>query len=154
MSFHSSPRPAGTIALTAFFLFASGSACDPARNTGPAASIRAAVQPPAGPETRVAAARLFTSRYAGSRLAGWNVHAEAAGPECSVLLIGMSVIMEDSMIEAMHYGTGAYDAVDGGVQRFYREHTFRGVAYKDGSGRIWTYGVVSQHEAATLTPCS
>jgi hypothetical protein len=57
------------------------------------------------------------------------------------------------MVEAMHYGAGAYDIYDGGVQQFLRERAFRGVAYKDGSGRVWTYGAVTQNEAEALVPC-
>ena len=57
------------------------------------------------------------------------------------------------MVEAMHYGAGAYGVVDGGVQRFCRDRSFRGVAYKDSSGRIWTYGNVTAQDAATLPRC-
>ena len=57
------------------------------------------------------------------------------------------------MIEAMHYGAGAYDIYDGGVQHFYRVQTFRGVAYKDGSARVWTYGAVSAAEADGIRAC-
>jgi hypothetical protein len=98
---------------------------------------------PANPHA--AAARLFTQRYAQSRFRAWHVRATAAGRDCDVLLVETSIVLEDSMIEAMHY--------DGGVQRFCREGSFRGVAYKDSSGRLWTYGGVTAAEAETLQPC-
>jgi hypothetical protein len=101
----------------------------------------------------VVAASAFTQRYTHSRQSAWNVRGNAAGPDCDVLLVDTSVIMDDSMIEAMHYGAGAYDAVDGGVQRFCRERAFRGVAYKDASGKIWAYGAVTAEQARTLTRC-
>lgn len=104
-------------------------------------------------DVHVAAAQSFTRLYSKSRLSGWNVQARAASPDCSVLLVETSIVMEASIIEAMHYGAGAYDVYDGGVQRFYRDRGFRGVAYKDTSGAIWTYGEVTAHEAETLAPC-
>jgi hypothetical protein len=139
-----------SVALGLLVLVAS---CDPARTAGPAASVAASTQQTTAERVRVDAANLFTSRYAKSRLSEWKIRGQAAGPRCSVLVVQMSVIMEDSMIEAMHYGTGAYDVVDGGVQRFYRERNFRGVAYKDASDRIWTYGAVSDEEAGKLVEC-
>ncbi|MBV9069886.1 MAG: hypothetical protein JO093_05225 [Acidobacteria bacterium] len=108
---------------------------------------------PHSPEKHVASANFFTNRYAHSRFAGWKVHASARGRDCDVLLVETDMVMEDSMVEAMHYGAGAYGVVDGGVQRFYRDRSFRGVAYKDSSGRIWTYGNVTAQDAATLSPC-
>jgi hypothetical protein len=101
----------------------------------------------------VAAANVFTDRYAHSRFARWNVRATARGRDCDVLLVETDMVMEDSMVEAMHYGAGAYGVVDGGVQRFYRDRSFRGVAYKDSSGRIWAYGDVTAQDAATLSQC-
>ena len=103
--------------------------------------------------TQVKAANVFTNRYAHSRFARWNVRASARGSECDVLLVETDMVMEDSMVEAMHYGAGAYGVVDGGVQRFYRDHSFRGVAYKDSSGHIWAYGDVTAQAAATLPRC-
>jgi len=105
------------------------------------------------PNNHVASANVFTQRYAHSRFAGWNVRASARGRDCDVLLVETDMVMEDSMVEAMHYGAGAYGVVDGGVQRFYRDRSFRGVAYKDSSGRIWAYGDVTAHDAATLPRC-
>ncbi len=104
-------------------------------------------------DPHVAAAALFTQRYANSRLSEWKVRASAAGADCGVLLVETSVIMEDSMVAAMHYGAGAYNVYDGGVQRFCRDRHFRGVAYKDSSGRVWTYDKVTVGEAETLKPC-
>ena len=100
-----------------------------------------------------AAANFLTDRYAHSRFAGWNVRASARGRDCDVLLVETDMLMEDSMVEAMHYGAGAYGVVDGGVQRFCRDRAFRGVAYKDSSGRIWAYGNVTAQDAATLPRC-
>lgn len=105
------------------------------------------------PDNHVAAANVFTNRYAHSRFARWNVRASARGRDCDVLLIETGLVMEDSMIEAMHYGAGAYGVIDGGVQRFSRDRSFRGVAYKDSSGRIWAYGNVTARDAATLPRC-
>jgi hypothetical protein len=104
-------------------------------------------------DNHVDAAHVFTDRYAHSRFAGWKVRASARGRDCDVLLVETDMVMEDSMVEAMHYGAGAYGVVDGGVQRFYRDRSFRGVAYKDSSGRIWAYGNVTAQEAATLPRC-
>ena len=104
-------------------------------------------------DNHVAAANVFTNRYAHSRFARWNVRATARGRDCDVLLVETDMVMEDSMVDAMHYGAGAYGVVDGGVQRFYRDRAFRGVAYKDSSGRIWAYGNVSARDAATLSRC-
>ena len=108
---------------------------------------------PSRTDVRVAAARVFTQQYAHSRLAGWNVHATAAGRDCDILLVDTSVIMEDSMVEALHYGGGSYSvAGNGGVEHFCRERAFRGVAYKDPTARVWTYGV-SADEVQKLKRC-
>ncbi len=102
---------------------------------------------------RISAADLFTRHYGRSALAAWNVRGTAAGDDCGVLYVATSIIMEDAMVDALHYGAGAYDIYDGGVQSFSRERAFRGVAYRDASGRVWTYGTVSPEEAARLAPC-
>lgn len=99
------------------------------------------------------AATALTRRYAASRFAAWNLHANAAGSDCSVLLVETAVILEDSMVEAIHYGTGSYAVYDGGIQRYYRERSFRGVAYRDRSGHVWTYGAVGPVEAAGMSRC-
>lgn len=108
---------------------------------------------PAASDGRIAAAHAFTRRYAQSRFSGWNIRAEAAGADCDVLFVNTSIVLEESMIEAMQYGAGSYDIYEGGVQHFYREQTFRGVAYKDGSERVWTYGAVTVTEAEGMTAC-
>ena len=109
-------------------------------------------QPAATPDRDIAA-KVLTERYAQSRFAPWNVHAAAAGSDCAVLLVQTSVILEPGMVEALHYGAGPYDVVDGGVRQFYPERTFRGVVYKDSTGRVWNYGSVSAREAETLPLC-
>ena len=107
----------------------------------------------AAADGRIEAAISFSRRYTQSRFSRWNIRADAAGIDCDVLFINTSVMLEESMIEAMQYGAEAYDVYDGGVQRFYRDRTFRGVAYKDGSARVWTYGAVNVTEAEGMTPC-
>lgn len=102
-------------------------------------------------KARVVAASDLARIYGASTISEWRIRARAADGD--VLVIEMAVIMEPSMIEAMHYGTGGYGAiVEGGVQRFYREHGFRGVAYRDGSDKIWTFGAASEGAAASLSP--
>jgi hypothetical protein len=101
----------------------------------------------------VTAANTFTQHYSQSRLARWNVRASAAGSDCAILIVQTSIILEDSLVEAMHYGAGAYAVYDGGVQNFYRKGAFRGVAYKDSTGRVWTYGATTVAEAHSLKPC-
>jgi hypothetical protein len=117
----------------------SGSACKSNRS------------PMSNRDVRISAANLFTRKYSQSRLASWNVRGHAAGSDCSILFVDASIILEESMVEALHYGAGAYDVYPGGVQRFSRNHSFRGIAYRDVSGRIWTYGEISSTEA--LTSC-
>jgi hypothetical protein len=104
-------------------------------------------------EVRATAARRLTQRYAQSPLAPWNVRARAAGRDCDVLLVDTSVIMGDSMIEALHYGGGVYSVDGAGVGQFCRARAFRGVAYKDSTDRVWTYGNVTAEEAQTLKRC-
>jgi hypothetical protein len=99
----------------------------------------------------MAAARTFTNDCAASHLASLNVEARAAGSDCGVLLIETPRILEDAIIEAIHYGTGAYTLYPGGVNQFSRAQRFRGVAYKDGSGQLWLYGNLSVTEE--LRPC-
>jgi hypothetical protein len=118
-----------------------------------AASCQSKPRPAKDNDLRVAAASRFTERSAQSRLAAWNVRASAAGQSCDVLLVETSIILEDSMVEALQYGAGAYAVVPGGIERFYGEHSFRGVAYKDASGRVWTYGHVTAAEAETMKRC-
>lgn len=99
------------------------------------------------------AAILFTDRYSQSRLSKWNVRASTAGDGCDVLLVHTSIVLEDSLVEAMHYGAGAYGVFEGGVNSFYRQRSFRGVAYKDPTGRVWTFGALTLSEASDLRAC-
>jgi hypothetical protein len=101
----------------------------------------------------IAAAGTLTRRYAQSRFEKWNVRASAAGRDCGVLLVETSIILDDSMVEAMHYGAGPY-AVDGrGMQHYSREAAFHGVVYKDATDRVWTYGELGEEEPTTIAVC-
>ncbi|HEV7919226.1 MAG TPA: hypothetical protein VGR02_00400 [Thermoanaerobaculia bacterium] len=122
-------------------------------DAAPATTIPPRMAKNHGRSDRIRAAAAFTSRYASSPFAGWKVRAEAAGPLCNVLVIRTPIVMEGAMVDAMHHGDGEYEIDDGGVQRFYLEETFRGVAYRDGSDRIWTYGAVKEAEVEELEPC-
>jgi hypothetical protein len=103
---------------------------------------------------RIVSARFLTQKYSQSRLAVWNVRASAAGRDCDVLLVDTSVIMEDSMVEALHYGGGSYNVIEnGGVERFCRARSFRGVAYRDSTARIWAYDGVTADEVQRLKRC-
>lgn len=104
-------------------------------------------------EERIAAASLLTQRCAASRLAKWNIRGVAAGADCSVLMVDTSMVLDDALVEAIHYGTGPYAVVDGGVRQFTRLQAFRAVAYRDRIGRIRTYGNLTQTEAEELQPC-
>ena len=104
-------------------------------------------------EERIAAASLLTRHCAASRLAKWNLRGIAVGADCSVLLVDTSMVLDDSLVEAIHYGTGPYAVVDGGVRQFTRLRAFRGVAYRDRIGRVRTYGNLTQREAEELRPC-
>jgi hypothetical protein len=104
-------------------------------------------------DSRLDAAGFFTKRYSRSPLSVWNVRGAVAGADCDVFLVETSVVMNDAMVEALHYGAGAYGVVEGGVQRFYRDRAFRGVAYRDSAGHVWKYGDVTRSEAETLKRC-
>ena len=104
-------------------------------------------------DPRVRAASFFTERYAHSRFSGWEIRASAAGSDCSVLLVLTSQVMDDTLVEALHYGAGAYEVVEGGVHGFFHERAFRGVVYRDPTGRFWAFGAVSAAEAPELRPC-
>ena len=101
----------------------------------------------------IADASSFTERYAKSRFTDWNIRANAAGTNCEVLLIETSILIDETMVEAVHYDGNDYDVYEGGVQSFYKERGFQGVVYKDPSGQIWTYGNVTMREAEQLEPC-
>jgi hypothetical protein len=116
-----------------------GSACDSSRAPAPG-------------NERIAAAGAFTSLYAPS-LAHWDVRGRAAGTDCSVLFVETAIVMDESIVEALHYGGGHYNTYRGGVDKFSRDRAFRGVAYKDSTGRLWTFGGVTHSEAESLAPC-
>ena len=101
----------------------------------------------------IAAAASLAGRCATSRLAKWNIRGSAAGAGCNVLLVDTSMVLGDSLVEAIHYGAGAYAVVDGGVRRFSRERAFRGVVYRDRTGRVWKYGDLTRREAEEMQPC-
>jgi len=107
----------------------------------------------ASANTHVVAATELTRMYATSRLVNWHIRATAAGTNCDVLVVQAAIIVDESQIEALHYGAGTYDSYKGGVLQFTRDHAFRGVAYKDVSGRVWAYPPLSAHEAEALVPC-
>jgi hypothetical protein len=147
------------IALLVFLVVASlitgkhsrsrGSSSETVTSSPPATS-----PPDLGRNVHTTAGALFTSRFANSKLAGWNIRGRAAGTDCGVLLVTFDVIMEESMISSFHYGNGIYGTnLPGGVAQFYPERGFRGVAYRDADGRSWTYGSVNGTEASSLSPC-
>ena len=107
--------------------------------------------PDSGP--RIDAAGVFTERYAHSAMSRWKIRANAAGSDCAVLLVQTSIVLDDSMVEAMHYGAGNYDVYAGGAQQFSTERNFRAVAYKDVTGRVWRFGALTADEADHLTAC-
>lgn len=131
-------RPIGRIALVT--MLAVMTACK--SNSHPEAEQR-----------QVSAANALTKVYTNSALAQWKVRGTAAGKDCGVLFVATSIIMEDALVDALHYGAGAYDIYPGGVNTFSREAKFRGVAYRDATQKVWTYGAVTPEEAAQLTPC-
>ncbi|HYC93133.1 MAG TPA: hypothetical protein VEO54_28265 [Thermoanaerobaculia bacterium] len=105
------------------------------------------------PDARVSTASMLTQRYSRSRFEKWDVRASAAGRDCRVLLVRTSIILDDSMVEAMHYGAGAY-AVDGrGMQHFSREGAFHDVVYRDRTDRVWIYGQLGEDEARSIAEC-
>jgi hypothetical protein len=105
------------------------------------------------PNIHVTAATLLTERYAAAPFADWHIRAVAAGSDCSVLIVQTQIILEDAIIEAMHYGAGTYNTFPGGVKQFTTDHAFRGVIYKDVSGRSWPYGTLTEREQEGATPC-
>ena len=128
----------------------------PLKNTAFAACLIVAACTPRQPsprDTHIAAAASLAGRCATSRLARWNIRGSAAGADCNVLLVDTSMVLDDSLTEAIHYGTGAYAVVDGGVRRFTRARAFRGVVYRDRTGRVWTYGDLTRREAEEMQPC-
>lgn len=107
----------------------------------------------AAPDGHVTAASALTRRYADSRFQKWNVRASAAGRDCSVLLVETSIVLDESMVEAMHYGTGPYAVEGRGLQNFSREGGFRGVVYRDPTERVFPYGDLRDEDPRSLPPC-
>lgn len=105
------------------------------------------------PDGHVTAASALTRRYADSRFRKWNVHARAAGRDCRVLLVETSIVLDESMVEAMHYGTGPYAVEGRGLQNFSQEGGFRGVVYKDTTERVFPYGDLRDEDPRSLLPC-
>jgi hypothetical protein len=103
---------------------------------------------------RIEAANNFTERYSGPRMQAWKIRANAAGPDCDFLLIRAGIILDPSMIDAVHFGVGAYDLLPGGVDEFYRANTFRGVIYSDPTPRTWTYGSVPEQDHRLFEVCA
>ena len=100
------------------------------------------------------AAGKLTERFALSRLSGWNINASAEGRDCDVLLVTFFVVMEDSMIAALHNGDLIYgQIVPGGLSAFGSSNGFRAVVYRDGDGRTWSFGELRADEASKLAPC-
>lgn len=104
-------------------------------------------------DDRIRAAGALTDLYTDSPLSRWNVRSHAAGSDCGILLVETSITMETAMVQALHYGSGVYDVYRGGIEQFLRDRAFRGVAYKDESGRVWTYGDVSPSQVSSLDVC-
>jgi hypothetical protein len=117
--------------------------------------LLAACEASAPTTIQAVAARNLAERYAQSRWASWKIQATAAGGDCTVLIVRTSIALDDSMVETLQYGTGArdYDIFKGGVQQFCRDHGFRGVAYRDSAGHLWTYGAMTTKETDALVPC-
>jgi hypothetical protein len=107
---------------------------------------------PATGQDHVRAADTFNEK-AKSELAPWRFHAWAAGSDCSVLYVETPVALEESLIEGVHYGATSSRFCDGGVQRFAYDRRFRGTVYKDRAGRLFTFGDVTEAEAATFRKC-
>jgi len=105
-------------------------------------------------EFRNDAATFLTGRYADSRIAHWRVRARTAGPECTVLHLHLAIPADDATIESLHYGSGPYDVVPGGINRYFRDNAFLGVAYEDQNERIWTYGGISRKDFRSMDRCS
>ena len=105
------------------------------------------------PDGHVSAASALTRRYAESRFQKWNVHASAAGKDCSVLLVETSIVLDESMVEAMHYGIGPYAIQGRGLQNFSQEGGFRGVVYKDPTARVFSYGDLPDEDPKSLATC-
>lgn len=81
----------------------------------------------------------LTARYGSSRFAKWRIRGKATGPDGSLLCVSIGIVVDDSMIQALHYGSGLYDVYPGGIQGFMKDRRFRAVTYTDKTGRKWGY---------------
>lgn len=81
----------------------------------------------------------------------WNIRTRPAGKDCDVLFVETGLVLDAAMVEAMHYGTGPFRSRGKGM--YSRAQGFRGVVYKDTTGKIWTYGSVTEAEARSLPRC-
>jgi len=88
-----------------------------------------------------------------SSLGQWDVSVHPAGADCDVLSIESGLILDETMVESMHYGTSSWRIHGGSVYRFMREQGYRGVAYRDRTGKTWTYGAVTADEVKSLPRC-
>jgi hypothetical protein len=117
----------------------------------------AAANPPSEAAARAirgSAANRLTIAFASSRLEGFDIRAAAAGKNCDILLVTFYVSMEDPMIRAMHDGALIYGQIlPGGVSAFANQYGFRGVVYRDGYDRTWSYGNVARGEATSAKRC-
>jgi len=103
---------------------------------------------------RIQAADQLTEAYAHSRFADWHIYATAAKEDCSVLLIHVTnLTLEDSLVEGLYYGAGAYGVTPGGLNRYYQDQGFRGLVFNDGSDKMWTYGNVTESEMRKAVIC-
>ena len=104
-------------------------------------------------DKRVAAAKQLTKRYELSRFSGWKLRARAAGTDCDVLLVQTATVLDDSLVEAVHFGGSDFPMVEGGVHQYYRDRAFRAVVYQDAAERVWTYGALTTIDGESLEPC-
>jgi len=139
-----------------------GDGCEPRQDAPQTSALGAAdlptavapviTQPPPARE-RMDAAERFTRIYSKSRFSGWHLKAQVGGADCRVLIVRAAIVLDISMAEAMHYGSGAYDVYSGGVQQFCRDHSLRGTVYTDPTERTFPFDTVTQREVDRLTVC-
>lgn len=104
-------------------------------------------------DARITAADVFTRRWQSAPLAKWKMRGRAAGADCRVLVVDTPMLLDDTTVEAMHYGTGHYTSDEGGIRRFSSDHAFRGVVYRDQTRHFWFFGDVRRDESESLQPC-
>lgn len=101
-----------------------------------------------GAKGSVAAAHAVPRHYANQGL-----RADAAGDDCTVLLIRTKTGFDNAMVESIHYGIGEAGAYPGGIQQYAEAKGFRAVVYRDAAGDLWTYGSTTLDEARTMPTC-